>query len=276
MSDEISLQNPPAPEAGGQHPRSGGGTAAPVMAAVAVLAAAAVVLWSTLRSWPVGPPIAQLLPFGGLLLVIGLLAVRTRLMLHELRRLSEAIGAQLVALRAHDDSRRGEQLDALGSLQASLQDTRRETLNTLEASFRDARQETLRLLEASLEEVRGSLRALRERSDAVVGVGREVEQLRRDVLALRAESAALRGDAETIKQGLPPPGTPPADARLLADATSGVRGDVAALEHRLRESVARIRHDIEDDKMLLVDLLGGHKSTPGPNTGNERDGFLGR
>ena len=39
-------------------------------------------------------------------------------------------------------------------------------------------------------------------------------------------------------------------------ASAALRRDLALLEERLAESVARVRYDIEDGKLLLVDLLG--------------------
>jgi len=231
VPDEARPRTIDAPQAGRQYPRSGRVSAALVVGAVAVLAAAVAALWSTRRSWPSELPIVQLVPFGGLLLVMGLLAARTRLMLHDLRRLTESLHARLDAFRTLDES---------------LQDTR------------------------------GSLHALGEKAAAIDGMVRVVEQLRHDLLDLRNQVATMRDDVATIKQTALPPGTQPVDARSLADAISGVRDDVAALERRLRESVARIRYDIEDDKMLLVDLLGGNRPTPGSGTGNEMDGSLER
>ena len=55
----------------------------------------------------------------------------------------------------------------------------------------------------------------------------------------------------------PPPETaPPEKVGTTGAAAEALRREVILLEERLAESVARVRYDIEDSKLLLVDLLG--------------------
>jgi len=49
---------------------------------------------------------------------------------------------------------------------------------------------------------------------------------------------------------------PQAPAPEYGAVSEAIRRDMALLEERLGESVARARYDIEDNKLLLVDLLG--------------------